>query len=120
MQQERLTNTFISLFLVSWDLRGFSHIICVYDELSLDRFSSFPTLVVPPSIRGNSGDAPVVVNALVGKSITLQCESNAVPPPNIIWYKNGRVLTESANLQILAEGQILKIKTSEVKKNNII
>ncbi|XP_023810079.1 hemicentin-1 isoform X2 [Oryzias latipes] len=72
------------------------------------------TVFVPPSIRGNSGDAPVVVNALVGKSITLQCESNAVPPPNIIWYKNGRVLTESANLQILAEGQILKIKTSEV------
>uniref|UniRef100_A0A3P9M5Z2 Hemicentin 1 n=1 Tax=Oryzias latipes TaxID=8090 RepID=A0A3P9M5Z2_ORYLA len=72
------------------------------------------TVFVPPSIRGNSGDAPVVVNALVGKSITLECESNAVPPPNIIWYKNGRVLTESANLQILAEGQILKIKTSEV------
>lgn len=53
---------------------------------------------------------------LVGKSVTLECESNAVPPPTITWYKNGRVVTESANLRILAEGQMLEIKGSEVRK----
>uniref|UniRef100_A0A3Q4HTJ7 Hemicentin 1 n=1 Tax=Neolamprologus brichardi TaxID=32507 RepID=A0A3Q4HTJ7_NEOBR len=72
------------------------------------------TVFVPPSIRDNSGDSPVVVNVLVGKSVTLECESNAVPPPVITWYKNGRVVTESANLRVLAEGQILEIKGSEV------
>ncbi|XP_027145831.1 hemicentin-1 [Larimichthys crocea] len=72
------------------------------------------TVFVPPSIRDNSGDSPVVVNVLVGKSVTLECESNAVPPPTITWYKNGRVVTESANLRILAEGQMLEIKGSEV------
>ncbi|XP_038571298.1 hemicentin-1 isoform X2 [Micropterus salmoides] len=72
------------------------------------------TVLVPPSIRDSSGDSPVVVNVLVGKSVTLECESNAVPPPTITWYKNGRVVTESANLRILAEGQMLEIKGSEV------
>ncbi|KAM8746417.1 hemicentin-1 isoform 1-T1 [Acanthopagrus schlegelii] len=72
------------------------------------------TVFVPPSIRDSSGDSPVVVNVLVGKSVTLECESNAVPPPTITWYKNGRVVTESANLRILAEGQMLEIKGSEV------
>lgn len=57
----------------------------------------------------------MVVNVLVGKSLTLECESNAVPPPTITWYKNGRVVIESANLRILAEGQKLEIKASEVR-----
>ena len=47
--------------------------------------------------------------------MTLECESNAVPPPTITWYKNGRVVTESANLRILAEGQMLEIRGSEVR-----
>ncbi|XP_053178575.1 hemicentin-1 [Scomber japonicus] len=72
------------------------------------------TVFVPPSIRDSSGDSPVVVNVLVGRSVTLECESNAVPPPTITWYKNGRVVTESDNLRILAEGQMLEIKGSEV------
>ncbi|XP_034531212.1 hemicentin-1 [Notolabrus celidotus] len=72
------------------------------------------TVFVPPSIRDSSGDSPVVVNVLAGKSVTLECESNAVPPPTITWYKNGRMVTESANLRILGEGQMLEIRGSEV------
>lgn len=72
-------------------------------------------LSVPPSIRDNGGDSPVVVNVLIGKAVTLKCESNAVPPPTITWYKNGRVVTESANLRILATGHMLEIKNSEVR-----
>lgn len=73
--------------------------------------SGFP---VPPSIRHSSGDLPVVLNVLVGKSVTLECESNAVPPPIITWYKNGRPITEAANLRILADGQILELRETEV------
>ncbi|XP_023195302.1 hemicentin-1 [Xiphophorus maculatus] len=72
------------------------------------------TVYVPPSIRGNSGDVPVEVNILVGKSVTLECESNAVPPPIITWYRNGRVVTETTNIHILPGGQMLQIKRSEV------
>ncbi|XP_048833472.1 hemicentin-1 isoform X1 [Brienomyrus brachyistius] len=69
---------------------------------------------VPPSIRDSSGDQPVQVSVRVGNPVTLQCESNAVPPPTITWYKNGRMVTESGNLQILAGGQMLEIKGAEV------
>ncbi|XP_034035488.1 hemicentin-1 [Thalassophryne amazonica] len=71
-------------------------------------------VLVPPRIRDSGGDSPVVESVLVGRSVTLECESNAVPPPTITWYKNGRVVMESENLQILAEGQMLQIKASEV------
>uniref|UniRef100_A0A8C7JTX3 Hemicentin 1 n=1 Tax=Oncorhynchus kisutch TaxID=8019 RepID=A0A8C7JTX3_ONCKI len=70
---------------------------------------------VPPSIRDSSGDSPVVVSVRVGNSVTLECESNAVPPPTITWYKNGRMVTESANLRILAQGQMLELKGAEVR-----
>ncbi|XP_055020737.1 hemicentin-1 [Boleophthalmus pectinirostris] len=72
------------------------------------------TVYVPPSIRDSSRGSPVVVNVLLGKAVTLECESNAVPPPTVTWYKNGRVVTETANVQILANGQRLQIKSSEV------
>lgn len=57
----------------------------------------------------------MVVSVRVGYLVTLECESNAVPPPTITWYKNGRAVTESANLRILAEGQMLEIKGAEVR-----
>ncbi|KTF76822.1 hypothetical protein cypCar_00021533 [Cyprinus carpio] len=72
------------------------------------------TVYVPPSIRHSSGDLPVVLNVQVGKSVTLECESNAVPPPIITWYKNGRPITETANLRILADGQMLELRETEV------
>lgn len=61
-----------------------------------------------------------MVNVLVGKSVTLECESNAVPPPTITWYKNGRAVTESGNMQLLAEGQMLHIKGSEVRHDSLL
>ncbi|XP_033885551.3 hemicentin-1-like isoform X1 [Acipenser ruthenus] len=74
----------------------------------------FLTVFVPPSIRDHGGDNPAVVSVRVGNSVTLECESNAVPPPSITWYKNGRMITESANVKVLADGQMLKIKGAEV------
>ncbi|KAJ0065491.1 hypothetical protein NL108_012446 [Boleophthalmus pectinirostris] len=53
------------------------------------------TVYVPPSIRDSSRGSPVVVNVLLGKAVTLECESNAVPPPTVTWYKNGRVVSDT-------------------------
>ncbi|KAI7799480.1 hemicentin-1 isoform X1 [Triplophysa rosa] len=72
------------------------------------------TVYVPPSIRHNGGDFPVVLNVRAGKSATLECESNAVPPPIITWFKNGRLVTETTNLRILADGQMLQLRETEV------
>lgn len=46
--------------------------------------------------------------------MSLECESNAVPPPVITWYKNGRMITESTHVEVLAGGQMLHIKKAEV------
>lgn len=55
-----------------------------------------------------------VLNVRVGTPVTLECESNAIPPPVITWYKNRRMISESANVEILADGQTLRIKGAEV------
>uniref|UniRef100_A0A8B9H722 Hemicentin-1 n=1 Tax=Astyanax mexicanus TaxID=7994 RepID=A0A8B9H722_ASTMX len=86
--------------------------VCVADNVAGSAEKYFNLNVhVPPSILGaNVENATVVVNNF----ISLSCESNAVPPPTIMWYKNGRLLTETANLRIHNEGQILELKGTEV------
>ncbi|XP_019490993.1 PREDICTED: hemicentin-1 [Hipposideros armiger] len=72
------------------------------------------TVYVPPSIKDHGGESLSVVNVREGTSVSLECESNAVPPPVVTWYKNGRMITESTHLEILADGQMLHIKKAEV------
>ncbi|XP_077013357.1 hemicentin-1 isoform X4 [Tamandua tetradactyla] len=72
------------------------------------------TVYVPPSIKDRGSDSLSVVNVREGTSVSLACESNAVPPAVITWYKNGRMLTDSAHLDVLADEQMLHIKKAEV------
>ncbi|XP_060630493.2 hemicentin-1 isoform X1 [Anolis sagrei] len=78
------------------------------------RRRSFLTVYVPPSIKDHGGTALAVVNVRIGMPVTLECESNAVPPPVITWYKNGHMITVSSNVGIIADGQMLHIKAAEV------
>ncbi|XP_014802303.1 PREDICTED: hemicentin-1 [Calidris pugnax] len=75
---------------------------------------SFLTVLVPPSIKDHSGTSLTVLNVRVGTPVMLECESNAIPPPVITWYKNRHIISESANVEILADGQTLRIKSAEV------
>ncbi|XP_027579260.2 hemicentin-1 [Pipra filicauda] len=75
---------------------------------------SFLTVLVPPSIKDHSGASLTVLNVRVGTPVTLDCESNAIPPPVITWYKNRLSISESAHVEILADGQTLRIKGAEV------
>ncbi|XP_065505206.1 hemicentin-1 isoform X3 [Caloenas nicobarica] len=75
---------------------------------------SFLTVLVPPSIKDHSGTSVTVLNVRAGMPVTLECESNAIPPPVVTWYKNRRIISESANVEILADGQTLRIKGAEV------
>ncbi|KAK4820389.1 hypothetical protein QYF61_025563 [Mycteria americana] len=78
--------------------------------------SNTNTLIVPvpPSIKDHSGTSLTVLNVRVGTPVMLECESNAIPPPVITWYKNRRIISESANVEILADDQTLRIKGAEV------
>ncbi|XP_047561044.1 hemicentin-1 isoform X2 [Lutra lutra] len=72
------------------------------------------TVYVPPSIKDHGSESLSVVTVREGTSVSLECESNAVPPPVITWYKNGQMITESTHLEILADGQMLHIQKAEV------
>ncbi|XP_059334168.1 hemicentin-1 [Ammospiza nelsoni] len=75
---------------------------------------SFLTVLVPPSIKAQGGASVTALTVRVGTPVTLDCESNAIPAPVITWYKNGRLLPDSAALEVLADGQTLRIKAAEV------
>ncbi|XP_077377558.1 hemicentin-1 [Festucalex cinctus] len=46
---------------------------------------------------------------VLGHPISLSCESNAIPPPKLHWYKDGRKLTGADGAILLPGGQVLQI-----------
>ncbi|XP_056628956.1 hemicentin-1 isoform X2 [Triplophysa dalaica] len=46
---------------------------------------------------------------VLGHSVSLSCESNAIPPPRLSWYRQGRQLTSSDGVVLLPGGQVLQI-----------
>ncbi|XP_060132638.1 hemicentin-1 isoform X1 [Zootoca vivipara] len=93
---------------------GGEYVCIARNSAGESRRKNFLTVYVPPSIKDHSGAALAVVNVRVGTPVTLECESNAVPPPVISWYKNGRMVAASSNMGIIADGQMLHIKAAEV------
>ncbi|KAK1804810.1 hypothetical protein P4O66_003652 [Electrophorus voltai] len=80
----------------------------IYLTVMVKRIISAMT-VMPPSFR-DSSDALVMVSVRVGNSAVLECQPHAVPSAAIAWYKNGRLVTETTNLRILADGHMLEIR----------
>ncbi|XP_075295707.1 hemicentin-2 [Opisthocomus hoazin] len=54
------------------------------------------------------------VKTRVNSTVTLECETWAVPEPTIQWYKDKQLLQSAGHLQILSEGQVLQIKPASV------
>lgn len=50
------------------------------------------------SVPGLGGD---VRDVILNNPLSLYCESNAVPPPTLTWYKDGRMLTSNDKVLIL-------------------
>ncbi|KAM9176553.1 hemicentin-2 [Mergus octosetaceus] len=74
-------------------------------------------VLVPPLIARDdpSGEfATTEVRTRVNSTVTLECETWAVPEPIIQWYKDGQLLESAGHLQILQEGQVLRIKPAGV------
>ncbi|XP_056132043.1 hemicentin-1 [Lampris incognitus] len=46
---------------------------------------------------------------VLGHPISLSCESNAIPPPKLSWYKDERLLTTADGVVLLPGGQVLQI-----------
>ncbi|KAM9325336.1 hemicentin-2 [Gastrophryne carolinensis] len=72
---------------------------------------------IPPQItrEDHSGDIGITeVKTKVNSSLTLQCESRAVPKPILHWYKDGQLLESIGPVQILGDGNMLQIRPIRV------
>lgn len=56
------------------------------------------------SSPGFGGD---VRDVILNNPISLYCETNAVPPPTLTWYKDGKLLTSNEKVLILP-GEVYK------------
>ncbi|XP_023249744.1 hemicentin-1-like [Seriola lalandi dorsalis] len=61
--------------------------------------------------EGDSNNEDMVEKreVVLGHPISLSCESNAIPPPKLSWYKDGRKLTSADGVELLPGGQVLQI-----------
>uniref|UniRef100_A0AAY5L311 Hemicentin 2 n=1 Tax=Esox lucius TaxID=8010 RepID=A0AAY5L311_ESOLU len=46
---------------------------------------------------------------VLGHPVSLSCESNAIPPPHLSWYREGRKLSTADGVVLLPGGQVLQI-----------
>ncbi|KAG8447614.1 hypothetical protein GDO86_014935 [Hymenochirus boettgeri] len=72
---------------------------------------------IPPAIKRDDSNQEVgikEIKAKVNSSLTLHCESQAVPKPSLHWYKDGKLLESSDGTQIQRDGQELQIQPIRV------
>ncbi|XP_032434339.1 hemicentin-1 [Xiphophorus hellerii] len=59
--------------------------------------------------EGDNEDRVQKRDVVLGNSVSLSCESNAIPPPKLSWYKDGRKLTSADGVMLHPGGQVLQI-----------
>ncbi|MED6274712.1 Hemicentin-1, partial [Characodon lateralis] len=64
------------------------------------------------SVTGFGGDPRDVI---LNNPISLYCETNAVPPPTLTWYRDGKLLTSNENVLILPGGRVLQIPRAQLE-----
>lgn len=85
-------------------------------------FKNFPLFLfhhsVPPNFNRPGGVADTtsspgfggdVRDVILNNPISLYCETNAVPPPTLTWYKDGQLLTSNDKVLILPGDTYKKI-----------
>lgn len=67
----------------------------------------FSSTLVPPIFNraadptSSPGEGADVRHVILNNPISLYCDSNAVPPPTLTWYKDGQLLASSDKVLIL-------------------
>ncbi|XP_075038771.1 hemicentin-1 [Mixophyes fleayi] len=68
------------------------------------------SVYVPPNIMGEEQN----VSVLLSETLVLKCESNAIPPPVLTWFKDWRPLENRSGLSISDDGSVLQIEVAQV------
>ncbi|KAL7824318.1 hypothetical protein SRHO_G00346280 [Serrasalmus rhombeus] len=85
--------------------------LCAFADNELYLLSA----LVPPTLLPHSGSE--VMTPLLGSAVTLHCEVQGVPEPEVTWYHNGQQLTAEGGL--LLNQQQLKIAGVQVADGGI-
>ncbi|XP_078083679.1 hemicentin-1-like [Mustelus asterias] len=67
-----------------------------------------------PTIRHHGDSYSEISTICVGEMATFKCESEAVPAPTVVWYKNDHQLALVNGARTLSNGQILQIQDAQV------
>uniref|UniRef100_A0A2K5KA06 Hemicentin-2 n=1 Tax=Colobus angolensis palliatus TaxID=336983 RepID=A0A2K5KA06_COLAP len=65
---------------------------------------------MPPSILGEELNVSIVAN----ESVTLECQSHAMPPPVLSWWKDGRPLEPRPGVHLSADKALLQVDRADV------
>uniref|UniRef100_A0A915KEW4 Ig-like domain-containing protein n=1 Tax=Romanomermis culicivorax TaxID=13658 RepID=A0A915KEW4_ROMCU len=74
---------------------------------TLDLLDNSWRLSLPPEIR-RSG-LKLHIRIAVGQDVTLHCEASGKSIPKLVWYKDGRILSSSTNVEVASVGQFVRV-----------
>ncbi|XP_035291447.1 hemicentin-1 [Anguilla anguilla] len=75
------------------------------------------SVYVPPVLKPRTDSEPEFVTPQVGTFVSLRCEAEGKPEPEVTWYRNGLQLAQGSGLRV--EGHLLKIQGVQVADNGI-
>ncbi|GAB1286208.1 Hemicentin-2 [Apodemus speciosus] len=71
-------------------------------------------VLTPPVIPGDTQELVEEVTVNASSAVSLECPALGNPAPSVSWFQNGLPVSPSPRLQVLEEGQVLKVSTAEV------
>lgn len=70
-----------------------------------------PSHPAPPVIPGDTQELVEEVTVNASSAVSLECPALGNPAPAVSWFQNGLPVSPSPRLQVLEEGQVLKVRT---------
>ncbi|KAM9324527.1 hemicentin-1 [Gastrophryne carolinensis] len=126
--EKHMTISDNKLYVEKAELSDTGRYTCVAANVAGKDESKFDvTIQVPPNFPKSSGLLLNTNNNIMGISnlnsknvivnnpFTLYCETNAIPPPIITWYKDGKMITSSEKAFIFSGGNSLQIARANVE-----
>ncbi|KAJ8379625.1 hypothetical protein SKAU_G00004030 [Synaphobranchus kaupii] len=83
----------------------------------LDQKSIQLSVYVPPVLKPRSDSEPEFVTPQMGTFVSLRCEAEGTPEPEVTWYRNGLQLAPGNGLRV--EGHLLEMQGVQVADNGI-
>uniref|UniRef100_A0A8C4R3X0 Ig-like domain-containing protein n=1 Tax=Eptatretus burgeri TaxID=7764 RepID=A0A8C4R3X0_EPTBU len=112
------------LRISSVQLYDTGHYMCIATNVAGEAQADFDVTVQVPPIFSRSGTLTSEEshkgglqerNVMLNSSISLSCESNAVPPPKLSWYRNRKPVLPSDNVLVLPGERVLQISRAQLE-----